>query len=83
MWNYETAKPKDGNCKIFGYSLIAQKPAISHISIVDKANCLMDFMPNQVHTFEFDQKSEKVRGSKLADNLVAGNDQEKSVNTSQ
>ena len=80
---YEAAKPKDGNCKIFGYSLFAPEPAVSHRSIVDKANGQMNFMPNQAHMFEFDQKSEKVRGSKLADNPVAGNDQEKSVNTSQ
>uniref|UniRef100_A0A803NVL1 Auxin response factor n=1 Tax=Cannabis sativa TaxID=3483 RepID=A0A803NVL1_CANSA len=31
---FEVAKPKDGNCKIFGYSLIAPEPAVSHKSSV-------------------------------------------------
>ncbi|KAM6583979.1 hypothetical protein CsatB_010981 [Cannabis sativa] len=33
---FEVAKPKDGNCKIFGYSLIAPEPAVSHKSSVAK-----------------------------------------------
>ncbi|PON97460.1 Auxin response factor [Trema orientale] len=80
---YEAVKPKDGNCKIFGYSLILPEPSVSHRSIVDKATGQMNLLPNQAHTFEFDHKSEQVRGSKLADNPVAGIDQEKSSHTNQ
>lgn len=80
---YEAVKPKDGDCKLFGYSLISPEPAVSRRSIVDKASGQTDLIPNQSHTFEFDQKSEQARGSKLADNPVSGKDQERSLQTNQ
>ncbi|XP_024023134.1 auxin response factor 2B isoform X3 [Morus notabilis] len=79
----EAVKPKEGNCKLFGYSLIRAEPAVSHTSVVDKSTGQRNLVSSQAQKFEFAQKSEQAGGSKSADNPVPMNDQEKPLQTSQ
>lgn len=70
----EAVKPKEGNCKLFGYSLI--RP-------VEKSAGQTNHVSSQAHKFEFTHKSEQAGGSKSADNPGPVNEQEKRVQTSQ
>ncbi|KAF1867709.1 hypothetical protein Lal_00050142 [Lupinus albus] len=77
----EVAKPKDGNCKLFGFSLLSSPTAsdtsMSHRNVVNEPFGALH------HTFENDQKSEHSRVSKPADVVVVTDDHEKLLQTSQ
>ncbi|GAU25476.1 hypothetical protein TSUD_71300 [Trifolium subterraneum] len=84
----EAAKPKDGDCKLFGFSLLSS-PTMPEASISQRNNnsepvSHMQFSSQQHHTFENDQKLEHSKTSKsAADNPVVVDDQEKLLQTSQ
>ncbi|KAM1339775.1 hypothetical protein ACFX2H_038254 [Malus domestica] len=63
---HEAVNPKDGNCKLFGIPLITPDPALLHRNMMNESP-----RNNQAHTFESDLNSEKSRGLKSTDNLVA------------
>ncbi|XP_061372331.1 auxin response factor 2B-like [Gastrolobium bilobum] len=79
----EVAKPKDGDCKIFGISLLSCPiaPEISHRNVASEPVGHMHRTSHQHRTFENDQKSEHSRGSKPVDGLVAVDDHEKLLQT--
>ncbi|CAL0306724.1 unnamed protein product [Lupinus luteus] len=83
----EVVRAKDGNCKLFGFSLLSS-PASSGTSMSDRnvANEPLGalHLPSQLHTtFENDQNSEDLRGSKPEDVVVVADDHEKLLQTSQ
>ncbi|XP_027342513.1 auxin response factor 2B isoform X3 [Abrus precatorius] len=83
----EVARHKDGDCKLFGISLlsspIAPEPSVSQRNVaseqpVGHVHC----SSHQQRKFENVQKSEHSRGSKLSDGLLT-DDHEKLLQTSQ
>ncbi|XP_027357469.1 auxin response factor 2A-like [Abrus precatorius] len=82
---YEAVKPKDGDCKLFGISLISSpvvpEPSVSQRNVSDPAG-QMPLTSHQQRTSENDQKSDHSKGSKLADGLVV-DDHDKPLQTSQ
>ncbi|KAE9601359.1 putative transcription factor ARF family [Lupinus albus] len=83
----EVTKPKDGNCKLFGFSLLSSPatcgPSMSQRNVVNEPLSPLHIPPDQHHAFENDQKSENLRGSKPAGGLVVADDHEKPLLTSQ
>ncbi|KAF7840235.1 Auxin response factor 2 [Senna tora] len=83
----EAVKPKDGDYKLFGFSLIsssiAPEPSVSQRNVTSESPGHMHPRSYQRHTFERDQKSEQSRGSKPAEVLIAMDDQEKPLQASQ
>lgn len=81
----EAVKPKDGDCKLFGFSLISgtTEPSVSQKNMTSESPGHRHLRSYQLHTFESDQRSEQPRGSKPSDVLVAVDDQEKPLQTSQ
>lgn len=72
--NQDILKPKDGNCKLFGISLV-KNPAIPdpvglNRNMMNEAD-VMHSNVHQIHSIESGLKSELPRGSKLADKSVA------------
>nr|AKH61013.1 auxin response factor 2-like protein [Lupinus luteus] len=82
----EVTKPKDGNCKLFGFSLLSSPTAsgtsMSHRNVVNEPLRALHLPSHLHHTFENDQKSEHSRGSKPADVVVVADNQEKLLQTS-
>ncbi|XP_045823305.1 auxin response factor 2B [Trifolium pratense] len=83
----EAAKPKDGDCKLFGFSLLSSptmpEPSISQRNNTSEPVSHMQ-ISSQHHTFEDDPKSEHSKSSKpAADNPVVVDDQEKLLQISQ
>ncbi|KAK7358704.1 hypothetical protein VNO77_00642 [Canavalia gladiata] len=82
----EVAKSKDGDCKLFGISLlsspIAPEPSVSQRNFANEPVGHMHPTSHQQRTLENDQKSEHSRGSKVADGSVV-DDHEKLLQTSQ
>lgn len=79
------AKPKDGDCKLFGISLsssIVPEPATSQRDVESEPVSHMNITLQQHRTFENDQKSGHTRGTKPADGQVVADDHE-SLQTSQ
>ncbi|KAL3512105.1 hypothetical protein ACH5RR_024822 [Cinchona calisaya] len=83
----EAVKPKEGNCRLFGIPLVSSseslEPASSHKNRMTES---AGQVPTGIHVlqspaFESDQRSEQPKGSKVVDNLVAGNEQEKHSQT--
>lgn len=78
--NQDILKPKDGNCKLFGISLIKNPaipdPAGLNRNMVNGADVMY---PNthQIHLNDSGFKSELSRGSKLADKSLAVNEADK------
>ncbi|XP_019414721.1 PREDICTED: auxin response factor 2-like [Lupinus angustifolius] len=83
----EVAKPKDGNYKLFGFSLLSSPTksgtSMSHRNVVNEPLGALHLPSHLYRTFENDQKSEHSRGSKPADVVVVADDQEKLLQTSQ
>lgn len=83
----DVAKSKDGDCKLFGISLlsnpIAPEPSTSQRNVPSEPVSHMHLTSQQHPTFESDQKSEHSRGSKAAGDLVVADDHEKLLQTSQ
>ncbi|KAK7318333.1 hypothetical protein RJT34_03032 [Clitoria ternatea] len=81
----EFAKPKDGDCKLFGISLlsspIAPEPSVSQRNDTSESVGHMHPTGLQQKTFENDEKSEHSRGSKPADGVI--DNHEKPLQTSQ
>ncbi|KAK4264568.1 hypothetical protein QN277_025727 [Acacia crassicarpa] len=80
----EPVKPKDGDYKLFGFSLISgsvtPEPSVSQRNVISES-------PGQMHvasynSHESDHKSEQLRGSKPAD-VAPVDDPEKSLQVSQ
>ncbi|GKV36331.1 hypothetical protein SLEP1_g44473 [Rubroshorea leprosula] len=67
-----SAKPKEGNCKLFGIPLICNpvetEPAVSNRNVLNEPVHAATY---QVHLFESDQKSDQSKGSKLSDDQAA------------
>lgn len=82
----EAAKPKDSDCKLFGFSLLSSptmpEPSISQRNVTNETSSHMQ-ISSQHHTFEIDQKSEHSKSSKPADKLVIVDEHEKQLQTSQ
>ncbi|XWS37052.1 hypothetical protein CRYUN_Cryun19dG0010100 [Craigia yunnanensis] len=78
---HENGKSREGNCKLFGIRLIsnsvASEPAVSHVNTLNKPVGHMQAASHQVHAFESDQKSEKLKVSQLAEDLSSFNEQDK------
>ena len=84
----ETVKPKDGDCKLFGISLIsspaaAPEPSVSQRNVASEPAGQIRLTSHQQCTSENGQKSEHSKGSKPADGLVVLDDHEKPLQTSQ
>ncbi|XP_019463463.1 PREDICTED: auxin response factor 2-like isoform X2 [Lupinus angustifolius] len=77
----EVVKPKEGNCKLFGFSLpsspIVSGPSMSQRNVVNELVGPMHLPSHQNHTSENDQKSEHSRGSKPTDGEFVADDYEK------
>ncbi|CAL0325260.1 unnamed protein product [Lupinus luteus] len=77
----EVVKPKEGNYKLFGFSLlsspIASGPSMSQRNVVNELVGPMHLPSHQHHTFENGQKSEHSRASKPVDGVVVADDYEK------
>ncbi|KAL6576372.1 Auxin response factor 2A [Orobanche hederae] len=80
-------KPKEGNCKLFGISLVSNSvpldPPLLHKTIVDEpSNCIQ----HGVHPYQYPpiasyQKYDQSKGLKVVDNPVSVNEQEKQFQT--
>ncbi|KAK7316859.1 hypothetical protein RJT34_00617 [Clitoria ternatea] len=83
---YEAVKRKDGDCKLFGISLIssptAPEPSVSHRNVTSESPSQIDLTSHQQRTSENDQKLDHSKGSKLADGVVV-DDHDKPLQTSQ
>ncbi|KAK4256900.1 hypothetical protein QN277_006562 [Acacia crassicarpa] len=77
----ETVKAKEGDCKLFGISLISgpstPEPSTSKINTACKPAGPKHLTSQQPDTNESDLKSEQSSGSKLPDAVVATDDHEK------
>ncbi|XP_057731246.1 auxin response factor 2B [Arachis stenosperma] len=85
---YETAKPKEGDCKLFGISLIssptaAPEPSVSHRSGTTEPAGQAHLKSHHQRTSENDQKTEQSKGLKSADGQVIVDDHDKPSKTSQ
>ncbi|RYQ94159.1 hypothetical protein Ahy_B08g089040 isoform B [Arachis hypogaea] len=85
---YETAKPKEGDCKLFGISLIssptaAPEPSVSHGSGTTEPAGQAHLKSHHQRTSENDQKTEQSKGLKSADGQVIVDDHDKPSKTSQ
>jgi hypothetical protein len=84
----EAAKPKDGDPKLFGFSLLSS-PTMPETSMSQRSNTSeqvshMQISSQQHNTFENDHKSEHSKTSKpAADNPFVVDDQEKQLQTCQ
>lgn len=84
----EASKPKDSDCKLFGFSLLSSptmaEPSISQRNVASETASHMQ-ISSQHHTFENDQnqKSEQSKSSKPADKQLTTDDHEKQLQTSQ
>ncbi|XP_020233544.1 auxin response factor 2B [Cajanus cajan] len=82
----EVSKPKDSNCKLFGFSLLsspmAPEPSVSQRNVASEPVGHMQTTSHQQRTIENDPKSEHSRGSKPADDLLI-DDHEKLLQSSQ
>ncbi|XP_020205134.1 auxin response factor 2A [Cajanus cajan] len=69
---YDATKPKDGDCKLFGISLISgpavSEPSVSQRNVSEPAD-QMHLTPHQQRTSENDQKSDHSKGSRPAEDL--------------
>ncbi|WCJ36343.1 auxin response factor 2 [Euphorbia peplus] len=68
--DHETAKPMDGNCKLFGIPLFSNPivpETASHRVMGNHATSHVQPLNNQLHQLESDQSSEQSKGSKMAD----------------
>ncbi|XVF54769.1 hypothetical protein PTKIN_Ptkin05aG0208500 [Pterospermum kingtungense] len=78
---HENGKSREGNCKLFGISLIsnsvASEPAVGHINALIKPLGHMQAASHQVRAFESDQKSEKPKVSQLAEDVSCFNEKDK------
>lgn len=83
----ESAKHKDGECKLFGFSLLSsptmQEPSLSQRNSTSETVSPMQISSQRHHTFENDQKSEHSKCSKGPENPVAVDDQENLLQTPQ
>ncbi|XP_028764564.1 auxin response factor 2 [Neltuma alba] len=79
----ESVKPKDGDYKLFGFSLISgpvtQEPSVSQRNVTRESPGHMHPASSKLH--ESDDKSDQSRGSKPAD-VAADEDPEKSLQAS-
>lgn len=79
--SYETVKAKEGDCKLFGVSLISgpstPEPSTSKINVACKPAGHKYLTSQRPYTNEGDSKSELSSGSKLPDEAVATDDHEK------
>nr|XP_027122786.1 auxin response factor 2A-like [Coffea arabica]XP_027122787.1 auxin response factor 2A-like [Coffea arabica] len=84
---HEVVKPKEGNCKLFGIPLISNsmplEPASSHKNRTIKSvgQLLPGMHTHRSSLSESDQRSEQPKGAKVADNVVASNEQDKQCQT--
>ncbi|KAJ8431062.1 hypothetical protein Cgig2_017058 [Carnegiea gigantea] len=78
-----TIEPKDGNCKLFGIPLISG-PRTQVVSSVsgDPATLLPPVLKHGPN-IESNQNLQQSKGSKQVDNMPAGNEQEKKMQSSQ
>ncbi|XP_061347394.1 auxin response factor 2A-like [Gastrolobium bilobum] len=83
----EAVKTKDGDCKLFGISLIssptAPEPSVSQRNVTNEPAGQTHLLLHQQRTFENDQKSDYPKGSNSEGGLVAIDDGEKPLQTSQ
>ncbi|KAI4336386.1 hypothetical protein L6164_014919 [Bauhinia variegata] len=83
----QALKPKDGDCKLFGISLISNPVTpdlcVSRRNVASESAAQAHLTSNQPRVSESDEKSEQSRGSKSADVIVAIDDNEKPVHNCQ
>ncbi|KAF7834043.1 Auxin response factor 2 [Senna tora] len=83
----EAGKAKEGDCKLFGVSLISSpitpEPSVSQRNVTTEHVGHTHITSHELHTSENDQKSEQLRGPKLADDVVDVDDHEKPLQTFQ
>ncbi|KAL5146076.1 Auxin response factor 2A [Glycine soja] len=81
----EAVKPKDGDCKLFGFSLISgpivPEPSLSQRNVSEPAG-QMHLTAHQQRTSENDEKSDHSKGSRPVDDLVV-DDHDRPLQTSQ
>ncbi|KAL2347099.1 hypothetical protein Fmac_001099 [Flemingia macrophylla] len=79
---YDAMKPKDGDCKLFGISLISgpplSEPSLPQRNVIEPAD-QMHPTPHQHRTSENDQKSDHSKGSRPADDLETSQQHTKDV----
>ncbi|XP_047156366.1 auxin response factor 2A-like isoform X1 [Vigna umbellata] len=82
---FEALKSKNGDCKLFGFSLISgpvvPEPSVSQRN-VNEPTGQMHLTPHQQRTSENDEKSDHSKGSKTADDLIV-DDHDRPLQTSQ
>ena len=81
----EAVKPKDGDCKLFGFSLISgpivPEPSLSQRNVSEPAG-QMHLTAHQQRTSENDEKLDHSKGSRPVDDIVV-DDQDRPLRTSQ
>ncbi|KAG5067099.1 hypothetical protein AAZX31_04G183300 [Glycine max] len=81
----EAVKPKDGDCKLFGFSLISgptlPEPSLSQRNVSEAAD-QMHLTAHQQRTSENDEKLDHSKGSRPVDDIVV-DDQDRPLRTSQ
>ncbi|XP_016476812.2 auxin response factor 2A [Nicotiana tabacum] len=83
----EAVKPKEGNCKLFGIPLtsnVCTDPVMTRkSSLMDSAsNMNIGINSHQSPATDSDQRSEQSKGSKVLDDGITANDQDKQFHTS-
>ncbi|KAL2462326.1 Auxin response factor 2 [Abeliophyllum distichum] len=73
---HDTIKPKEGNCKLFGFPLVSGSvPAeqeLVHTNAMIETGCVHSGIPShQSPALASDQRTDQSKGSKIADNSVA------------
>nr|XP_016466716.1 PREDICTED: auxin response factor 2-like isoform X1 [Nicotiana tabacum] len=83
----EAVKPKEGNCKLFGIPLRSDSASIVPVKLrnnspIDSASNMHFGVHHQFPATESDLRSEQSKGSKVLDDGITVNDQEKQFQTS-
>ncbi|CAI9767262.1 unnamed protein product [Fraxinus pennsylvanica] len=84
---HNDVKLKEGNCKLFGISLISSsipmEPALpqrnAYVEPADRMH--LGVSSHKSTALEYNQRSDQLKGSKLVDNQVTGSEQEKKCQT--
>ncbi|KAG8388155.1 hypothetical protein BUALT_Bualt02G0096500 [Buddleja alternifolia] len=87
MQQHDAIKPKEANCKLFGFSLVSSSapsdPPLSHRNSMTEPSGHMQrgIHSHQSPAIESDQRSDQSKGSKVVDNPVVTSEQEKHSQT--
>nr|GMD78519.1 auxin response factor 2-like [Ipomoea batatas] len=82
MQQHEAMKPKEGNCKLFGIPLISNSPTtdteiLHKNTTIESGHLHIGIQSHHSHVVESDQRLEQSNGSKVVDDGVTGNEEEK------